>query len=176
MGLKRKRGTEKREKRARPLTRELLLKIRRRLAGKGTARARRDMALITLGFVAALRRSELVKLRWSDVVFQANAVRLRLRKPKWRTGDAHVTIAATNASGVDAVSMLRALRAESGGGPEQTVFRTLRGRHEGGALSAWNVGSILLEAVRDAGENPAGFFAALTKAGRDQHDPRPLQG
>ena len=44
--------------------------------------------MITLGFVAALRRSELVKLRWSDVEFQANAVRVRLRRPKWRTGAA----------------------------------------------------------------------------------------
>ena len=56
--------------------------------------------MITLGFVAALRRSELVKLRWSDIEFRTNALRVRLRQPKWRTGDAHVTVAAINASGV----------------------------------------------------------------------------
>ena len=47
-----------------------------------TARGRRDRALLLFGFVAALRRSELVSLRVEDVGIVPGGLRLRIRRGK----------------------------------------------------------------------------------------------
>jgi integrase len=48
----------------------------------GTARGRRDRALLLFGFAGALRRSELVSLNVEDVRVDADGLRLRIRRGK----------------------------------------------------------------------------------------------
>jgi integrase len=60
-----------------------LAMLRRLLATcDGTARGRRDRALLLFGFAGALRRSELVALRVEDVRVDADGLRLRIRRGK----------------------------------------------------------------------------------------------
>jgi integrase len=48
----------------------------------GTLKGKRDRALLSLGFAAALRRSELVALKVGDLVEVADGFRLTVRKSK----------------------------------------------------------------------------------------------
>ena len=62
----------------------LTLPMLRRLVATcdGTARGRRDRALLLIGFAGALRRSELVALQVEDVAASASGLRLRLLRGK----------------------------------------------------------------------------------------------
>ena len=62
----------------------LTLPMLRRLVATcdGTARGRRDRALLLIGFAGALRRSELVALQGEDVAATASGLRLRLLRGK----------------------------------------------------------------------------------------------
>ena len=77
-GVRRKLGTAK--KQAKPLLprdlRELLSALPRSLIGV------RDRALLVVGFAAALRRSELVALNVEDLSFEADGMKVNLRRSK----------------------------------------------------------------------------------------------
>jgi len=77
-GIRRVHGSEQTAKTA--LSPELL----RKLVGKlpDTLRARRDRALLLVGFAGALRRSELVALSMRDIGFEADGLVLTIRRSK----------------------------------------------------------------------------------------------
>lgn len=87
-------------KKARPLSLAELVAICDKLteAARGVPgriapdwRALRDRALISVGWMAALRASELVALDWSDVVDAENGIELHIRESKTnKTGDAEI--------------------------------------------------------------------------------------
>jgi len=77
-GIRREKGTAPHQKAA-----LLVDDLRRMVAPLGTSLLdRRDRALILLGFAAALRRSELVGLRFGDVRFEEEGLVLTLRRSK----------------------------------------------------------------------------------------------
>jgi len=77
-GIRREKGTAPHQK-----TALLVDDLRRMVAPLGASLLdRRDRALILLGFAAALRRSELVALRFEDVRFEEEGLVLTLRRSK----------------------------------------------------------------------------------------------
>ncbi len=77
-GIRREKGTAQNQKNA-----LLVDDLRRMVAPLGTSLLdRRDRALLLLGFAAALRRSELVGLRFGDVRFEEEGLVLTLRRSK----------------------------------------------------------------------------------------------
>jgi len=79
-GLRRQIGTVPRRQ-SHPISTEEVRRIVTAIDGDGL-RARRDRALILLGYAAVLRRSELADLRLGDVVQRTGGVVIRLRSSK----------------------------------------------------------------------------------------------
>jgi integrase len=78
-------------KKARPLSLPELIAICDKLTEQKTVQSARDRALISVGWMAALRASELVALNWRDVVDVEQGVELRIRESKTnKTGDAEI--------------------------------------------------------------------------------------
>lgn len=78
-------------KKARPLSLAELVAICDKLTEQKTVLAARDRALISVGWMAALRASELVALDWRDVVDVEHGVELHIRESKTnKTGDAEI--------------------------------------------------------------------------------------
>ncbi len=105
-GIRRKKGTAQNQKAA-----LLVDDLRRMVAPLGASLLdRRDRALILLGFAAALRRSELVALRFEDVRFEEEGLVLTLRRSKTNQEGRLETIAVAYGS-EPTTCPVRALRA-----------------------------------------------------------------
>jgi integrase len=146
----------------------------------------RDRALLSLGFFAALRRSELVALHFGDIEFVPKGLRLTIRKSKEdQTGKGEeVAIPSQEDPTVDPVRLVKAwldhLREEAyiTAGP---VFRRIDIHGCVGArqLTAQSVALIVKGVVEKAGLDPerfaghslrAGFATSAAAAGKDLHN------
>ena len=117
-------------RRAKPLTGDLVRAIVRGLP-EGW-RASRDRSLLTLGFGGALRESEIVALRWSDVRIAGAFLVVRLRKSKAAVGPVDVSVAAGHEPDVCPHRLLfvwGAAMRDRGlpTGPEDSIFRLRTG-------------------------------------------------
>jgi integrase len=79
-GIRRKLGV--RQRRVTALVKDDLLEIIVHLEQEAPLRASRDKAILLIGFAGALRRSELVSLRWEDMTNYDSGLELLLRRSK----------------------------------------------------------------------------------------------
>ncbi len=117
-------------RRAKPLTDELVRTIVRGLPD--VRRTPRDRSLLTLGFGGALRESEIVALRWSDIWIAGEFLVVRLRKSKAAVGPVEVSVAPGGERDVCPHRLLFAWGAAMRDrglptGPEDSVFRLRTG-------------------------------------------------
>lgn len=99
-------------KKARPLSLAELLSICDKLTDKGDEKALRDRALISLGWMAALRASELVALEWRDVVEVETGIELHIRESKTnQSGDVQIIALPLLANAYQIICPVRNLRA-----------------------------------------------------------------
>lgn len=99
-------------KKARPLSLPELVAICERLGEQGDYRSKRDRALLSLGWMGALRSAELVSLLWSDVTWSAEGVELQIRDSKTsKPGEAEIVALPFLATQYEMVCPVRNLRA-----------------------------------------------------------------
>ena len=166
-----RRGTDQR--RAEPLTAELLLQIMESWPTRETDLDVRDRAVLLLGWQGALRRSEIVRLDWADVRTVSAGYLLTLRATK-SGGDAldHPVIRAQrpNACPVRALNALRR-RAQgaglvvNGSAPVFTSSGRRAGRLSSARLAAAWVGRIVRKRAAAAGIPVDGLSAHSLRAG-----------
>ena len=128
----------------------------------------RDAALLTLGFGASLRRSELVALELSDVAFKANGLRVFLRRSKVDQEGQGAEVFVHLGRGARTCPA-RALRAwlEASGIVEGPIFRrvTAHGRVGSRALSAGAVATIVKHSAAAVGLDPSAYAGHSLRAG-----------
>ena len=134
--------------------------------------ALRDRALLLVGWVGAMRRSEIVGLDWRDVNWKPEGLILTLRKTKHRSHSVEHYLVASELPGRCPRASLDAWRqvlarqryaARSAGG----IFRRIEkgGRIQPGRLGAASVGAILRRRAAAAGLPPEGLTAHSLRAG-----------
>lgn len=160
-GLRRKLGTAPEQKRE-IMRQELLAMVE---ATKGDSlRARRDRALLLLGWSCALRRSELVALEASDLEWVGeDGLRVTIGRSKTDQEQAGTELGIPSSS----VATLLAVRAwleasEITSGP---LFRRCRGGLAQDPLKHGEVARIVKRALRKAGMEPAEFAGHSLRAG-----------
>lgn len=145
-------------KKARPLSLAELVAICDKLteAARGVQcrippdwRALRDRALISIGWMAALRASELVALDWSDVVDAEHGIELHIRESKTnKTGDAEIVALPLLSSRYALICPVRNLRSIQPVSNKQLtdgwpIFRSDINTHEPARLSQRSVSRII---------------------------------
>jgi integrase len=117
-------------KKARPLSLPELIAICDKLTEQKTVQSARDRALISVGWMAALRASELVALNWRDVVDVEQGVELHIRESKTnKTGDAEIVALPLLSNRYHLICPVRNLRANKpitwrANDPDFPVFRS----------------------------------------------------
>jgi site-specific recombinase XerD len=145
------------------LTHDLVAKVLRRLPD--TLAGKRDRALIALGFAAALRRSELVVLKVTDVERTADGAFLHIRKGKSDQEGRGVAIAVPHGGKLKALAALDAWLAAAGI-VEGAIFRGIdRHGRIGPALSGRAAAEIVKAACRRARLDDSAFSGHSLRAG-----------
>jgi integrase len=162
-GIQRKHG--KPQRRAKPLTRELLFKV---LEAMGTdLKASRDAALLLIGFAGAFRRSELCCLRFSDIDWLEGGILVHL--PRSKTDQERIGRRIAIPNGKTKWCPVTALqawltRARITEGP---LFRPIEGQrqipHE--RLSGEAISILIKKRVTAAGLDPQNFSGHSLRAG-----------
>jgi len=140
---------------------------------------RRNRALLAIGFNGALRRSELVALRVSDIRFVAEGLRVRVLRSKSDQRGKSVTVGLP-ASRFPASCPVLALRGWlfASGIREGRVFRSLHNGRLGKALTDRSVATIIKQATAAAGLDGdfsghslrAGLISSAARAGKHDRD------
>ena len=133
----------------------------------GTPIGLRDAALLSVGFAAALRRSELCSLMVDDVEFvREDRMVVRIRRSKTDQAGAGQRVAVPEGKSVLPVSRLRAWL-EAGGIREGRLFQTMRrgGRPTGGPLHHSDVSRLVKRYAARIGLDPREFSAHSLRAG-----------
>jgi len=174
-GIRRTHGTAAR--RVAPLLVEELRAVVERLPN--TLLGRRDRALLAVGFSGALRRSELVALRMSDIRFVNEGLKVFVARSKTDQEGKGVTVALPS-SRFAASCPVRALRAwlDAAGIREGRVFRSLARGRLGKSLSDRSVANIVKRATAAAGLDGdysghslrAGLATSAARAGKHDRD------
>lgn len=136
-------------------------------------RARRDRALLLVGFAGALRRSELVAIRTEDLAFGPDGLRLQIPKSKADQVGAGQTVGIAYGSRVETCPVralqayLRAASTELDEPVRGPVFRKVdRWGHLGArALTSGTVARIVKRYSALAGLDPAGYAGHSLRAG-----------
>lgn len=135
----------------------------------GTTRGLRDRAMLTLGFVGAFRRSELVNLNRDDVAFKPHGLHVVVRRAKddQEAASATVGLPAGASPQTDPVRTLRAwlaVASRKGGDP---LFCSVDryGHVRGGRLYGHDVASLVKRAAAAAGLDPAIYSSHSLRAG-----------
>lgn len=157
-----------RQERAAPLTKDLVARAARAI-GDGTPVARRDRALLLVGFAGAFRRSELVAITTDDLAFSDAGVLVSVRRSKTdQQGRGRVT-AIPYLDGDPLLCPARSLTAwcDQAGIVAGPVFRglTRTGEVRASALHDGEVSRIVKRAVEAIGLDPAGFSGHSLRAG-----------
>lgn len=150
-GITRVHGRPKKKAKALPL--EDLERIIAHLAALDTLAAKRDIALLQLGYFGAYRRDELVRLTVPDVAFERQGLRIMLGQSK--TDQEGHGIDKSIPYGDDMLCPATALKhwLEAAGIAEGPLFRPITrwGRIGGTALTAGSVNTILAARAAEAG-------------------------
>lgn len=164
-GIRRQRGTAPR--RAAPATTAI---VRRMAAACGTDTmiGQRDRALVLVGFAGAFRRAELVGLDHRDLAFDAEGVRITLRRSKSDQEGAGVLVGVARIDGSPTcpVAALEAWLAAAGIA-EGPVFRAVdrHGRIAATALDDRAVARVVQKLAAAIGLDPVGFSGHSLRAG-----------
>jgi integrase len=163
-GIKRRKGT--RRKQQAPLTIEHL----RTIPFPETLKGRRDKALLLVGFAGCFRRSELVALQAEDIEDTPHGIRVLLRKSKTDQTGRGAWVDIVRAQTHLEACPVAALRAWLGAAniASGAVFRSVsRGRppRVGEGLSGVSVDTIVKQAARACGFDPAAFGGHSLRAG-----------
>lgn len=158
-----------RQARAQPLTKDLLVQAVRALDGDGLA-ARRDRALLLVGFAGAFRRSELVAIQREDLTFSDAGVVIHVRRSKTDQQGRGQVKALPHLPGPRLLCPARSLADWCGAagivaGP---VFRGLSrggGEVRGTGLHDGEVSRVVKRAMAAIGLDPAGFSGHSLRAG-----------
>lgn len=158
-----------------PITAKVLQKLLRKIGDTGLVDLR-DRALLSIGFAAALRRSELVALNLSDIEPHPEGVIVHIRKSKTdQSGKGHSVA-------IPAGSKLRPTLAlgawvSAASLTDGALFRRVRkGGHVGDRLTDQSVALIVKSRAKAAGLDPelfaghslrAGFVTSALEAGAD---------
>jgi len=150
-------------KEARPL---LLAELLAGLPSGDGARARRDRALLLVGFAGGFRRSELAGLDWTDLEPHRAGLILRLRRSKTDQEGAGRMIGLPYGRPESCPVLALARWREVTGAELGPVWRSVdRWGHLGGPLSDRAVWSLVREAARRAGLDAQGYSAHSLRAG-----------
>jgi site-specific recombinase XerD len=137
-----------------------------RCINTATLKGKRDKALLSLGFAAALRRSELVALEVGDLVEVADGFRLTVRKSKTDQEGEGAEIAIPRGYRLRPVEAVQAwlAAAEISEGP---LFRPVLkgGRIQPEALTAFSAAQIVKHYAERAGLDPAVFAGHSLRSG-----------
>lgn len=151
-GVARVHGTP--PKKARPLTTEELEVVVRKLALDSSIAARRDNALLQLGFLGGFRRSELVRITVEDLLWEPQGLTVVLPRSKTdQLGEGLLrSIPYGHSTGLCAATALRAWL-HAAAITSGHVFRPLTraGRVRVQALSAASVSEILVQRAEESG-------------------------
>ena len=145
--------------------------LRRILAGidRTTTAGKRDVAILILGLVSAMRRSEIVALRRADLQLSTDGILIKIRRSKGDQAGAGVTIGVPRGEhqDTDPVRAIRQWLGVRGGGPADPVFTRVSrtGAVLAGGLSAQSVNSILQTRASAAGLDVPGISAHGLRAG-----------
>jgi len=173
-GISRERGVAPR--RVSPLLIDDLRAVVRALPS--TPAGKRDRALLVLGFVGALRRSELAALRVSDVAFTPDGLRVTIRRSKTDQHGEGAPVALPS-SRFPASCPVRTLKAwlDAAGIRDGRVFRSLSNGRTGESLSDRAIADIVKQAAAAAGLEGdysghslrAGLATSAARAGKQDH-------
>ena len=150
-GIRRKLGVAP-LKQAAPATAERVMTMLSHVQGDGV-KAKRDRAVLLLGFASAMRRSELAALNLEDIETRADGLLLTIRRSKTDQDGAGVTIAIPRGSSAPTCPVQAvAVWIEGAGIEAGPLFRSVT-RHGGvgDALSARSIADIVKAAARRAG-------------------------
>ena len=165
---RRKAGAGERVKKAEPVLTESLAGVVAKLAEVGTVEALRDKALLLVGYAGALRRGELGALTVDDLAFDAQGVKVAIRRSKTDQAGVGVTVG-IYAGRNPATCPVRALRAwlEASGITEGPVFRGLRkgGRVTGKGLSGEAIRRIVSRRMTEGGDGSGGYSGHSLRRG-----------
>ena len=145
--------------------------LRRILAGidRTTPAGKRDAAILVFGLASAMRRSEIVALRRSDLQLSTEGILVRVRRSKGDQSGAGATIGLPCGSHreTDPVRTVRQWLGVRGGGPADPVFTRVSrtGAVLAGGLSAQSVNAILQTRASAAGLDVPGISAHGLRAG-----------
>ena len=161
-GIRRKEGTALVQKA--PATAERVEAMLKAIPAD-TLAGKRDRALLLFGFAGAFRRSELVALEVSDLVFEPEGVRVTIRRSKADQEGQGQEVAILRGTKLRPVAALRAWLAAAGieDGP---VFRAVN-RHGGvgSALTGQSVALVVKRWADAAGLDPAAFGGHSLRSG-----------
>lgn len=172
-GIRRERGVAQQGRD--PLTLELLRRVVKPIHEDTSPLARRDHALLVIGFAAALRRSELVAINFDHLKPCEEGLELFIPRSKTDQEGRGARLAVPYGSHILTcpVRSLRRLVAVSPGAPDGPVFRTKNGNR----LRGQDVGRIVKRRALAAGLSPqatemlgahslrAGFATTAARAG-----------
>ena len=131
-----------------------------------TPKAKRDRAILCLGFSGAFRRSELVALNVEDLAFGQDGLRIIIRRSKTDQEGAGRELLVPHGSRIRPVEAVREWLDAAGieSGP---VFRSISksGRVSDGALGAKRVAILVQDCAKAIGRDPAEFGAHSLRAG-----------
>lgn len=165
-GIKRLHGAPK--KQAQALRLEDLDKISANLSANDSLICSRNRALILVGFFGALRRSEIVSLRWEDISFERDGMVLHLAHTKTdQVGDGQTCVIPFGPGGRCPVQALIDWRAKSGLW-EGHVFRGLSktGSVYKKPISAHHLNRLIQSIIKEVGlPNPELYSAHSLRRG-----------
>lgn len=161
-GVRRHLGTKVTRKA--PATADALKKMLRKIPD--TLTGKRDRALLLLGFAAALRRSELVSLRVSDLERTPEGVLVHIARSKTDQAGAGHTVAVPSGSKLRPVQAVDAWLSAAAIA-EGPIFRAIAkgGRVSPDALTDRSVATVVKERAAAAGLDPALFSGHSLRAG-----------
>lgn len=161
-GIRRSMGTKRAQKA--PATAERVAAMLATISAD-TLKGKRDRALLALGFAGAFRRSELVALKFADLAFEPDGMRVQIRQSKTDQEGKGQEIAiprGTKLHPVRAVqAWIKAAKIKDG-----HLFRSVdRHGHLGGTLTSQSVALVVKHYAEAAGLDPAEFAGHSLRAG-----------
>jgi integrase len=150
------------KKKARPLLVDGLRLIVRRLTAVDTLRAKRDSALLQIGFFGAFRRQELVKIECGDIEWVSEGIKILLRRSKTdQSGEGLIRVIPF---GDDDLCPVRALRAwlDASSIVEGPIFRAVS---RAGAVAAKGLNAATVPDLLTAAASAVGLTGAEEMSG-----------
>ena len=150
-----------------PLTGDKLKKLIRRQCDKKTLTGLRNRALLLVGFYAALRRSELCQLQWSDITIKDDHAQMTLIIRHSKTDKRSEGRSLTLYKGIPNYCPIQALLdwQHASGLKTGYVFRNLNKLHVNKPINAQAYAKLIKQGCEKAGLDPALYSGHSTRRG-----------